>query len=95
MSSVSGLNARPRRLTFSPRKVAKLRSSISMTRCGCLRLIWITVSSSGIGWPAASPWATSAFTSFGRQLPPKPQPASRNDVIGAVTRAPSASVVVK
>ena len=33
--------------------------------------------------PALAPWATRALTSFGRQLPPKPQPASRNEVIGA------------
>ena len=27
--------------------------------------------------PAASPKAMSALTSFGKQLPPKPQPAAR------------------
>ena len=35
-----------------------------------------------MAWPAARPCAISALTSFGRQLPPKPQPACRNAVIG-------------
>ena len=45
---------------------------------------WFTVStasSSGVGRSRAAPQAASALTSLGRQLPPKPQPGKRNELI--------------
>ena len=53
-------------------------------------LIRSTASSSGVACSRAAPQAASALTSFGRQLPPKPQPGNRNELIPAATRAPSA-----
>src|SRR5690349_9438165 len=49
----------------------------------------MTASRTGIGEPACAAWAISALTSLGRQLPPKPQPASRNRLKGASVRLPS------
>ena len=49
-----------------------------------------TASSKRASWPCCEPQAASALTSFGRQLPPNPQPGNKNELIPAGTRAPSA-----
>ena len=46
---------------------------------GCRALTASTLSRIAIGSRRCRPCATSALTSFGRQLPPKPQPAMRNE----------------
>ena len=56
---------------------------MASTSSGRRALTSSTASRTGIDTPRSTPWAARARTSFGRQLPPKPQPASRNEVIGA------------
>ena len=48
-----------------------------MTLYGCRSLTDMTASSSCIVFPAFWPCAINALMSFGKQLPPNPQPASR------------------
>ena len=95
-SSVSSLNARP---STAIREPASGLPRLSRTR-STVRPAWSLFTSStwpsnGIGAPWRSPWATSAATPLGRQLPPNPQPGIRKEVIGASRILPSASTVEK
>ena len=58
---------------FSKRATAFLGRSPLTSMTDCKRLI---------GRPAFCPWAMSALTSFGRQLPPNPQPGRKKDTMG-------------
>ena len=79
---VSGLNDSPRTTIRTSASFGQCFSNNWTTLFGCSSFTRITASNRGMDCPAHCPCAIKAFTSFGRQLPPKPQPAFRNDAIG-------------
>ncbi|MCG3118825.1 MAG: hypothetical protein ALAOOOJD_01100 [bacterium] len=88
ISFVPGRKAKPRTATPIPFNEGKCFCRREKICWGCCSLMRATASNSHIGRPAFSPCAIKAFTSLGRQLPPKPQPAQRKEVIGAFRRSP-------
>src|SRR5439155_1369869 len=70
MSSVRGLNARPHNANVRPFMVLKWRSILSTSRCFCTSLTASTASKVLKSYPFSAADLSSAFTSFGKQLPP-------------------------
>src|SRR5712692_1728527 len=95
ISLVCGRKAKPRMAMRTPVSWGKCFFNSFRTCRGCCSLMRRTDSSSCMGCPTRAPWAISAFTSFGRQLPPKPHPAQRKEAIGAVTQSPPGSSAVR
>ena len=87
-SSVPGLNASPRTVTGRPAQLARnvLDEPHHLVRLRFVRLDHGTQNAHRLA--STIPSLISARTSFGRQLPPKPQPAPRNEAIGARMRSP-------
>ena len=91
-SSVPGLKATPSTVTRLPFRSLPTCSFNRRSICsGCVLLVESTASSIGVFTPRCWACAVMAFTSFGKQLPPKPQPAHRKEVAPAVFSLPSPS----
>ena len=93
MSSVPGLKASPRSAIFLPRSEPRRRSSFPITRRFWSSLTSITAFRSWKLYPEFAASCLSASESFGKQLPPKPIPARKNE--GPMRRSrpmPSATV---
>ena len=71
MSSVFGLNASPHSANARPERSAPSRATIlSTSTCFCASFTASPAPSSFSGWPSEVAVCCSAFTSFGKQLPP-------------------------
>ena len=78
MSSVPGLNATPSSATVAPER-SRCFFSFPMTRRFCSSLTSMTAVRSWKWYPELPASCLRAETSLGKQLPPKPMPALRND----------------
>src|ERR1051325_4391149 len=88
VSSVPGLNATPSTAILQPSRLPSNARKRSTRTFGRRPFTSITACSIDVETPFEEANASSARTSFGRQLPPKPEPARRYDRIPGRTGAP-------
>src|SRR4026207_1908913 len=89
-SLVSGRHAHPQIAIGTFCGVGRCLLSKRTISRGWARLISLTAVNNDIGCCLFLPNEIRAFVSLGRQLPPYPQPAARNDVMPAFCLTPSA-----